>query len=144
MRFTSRTPQFFPSMAWASFFNADSPSGYGYWPFARAAAATGGAYVFYPFSSRKWLDVCPRDDSLVDAMAPELVPVPMLATKLRADPAVRALARATAIVQDATPWTDHSRGIGQGGARGGGGRSWIVDHACKQRGRGRDEPGRSA
>jgi hypothetical protein len=137
-RFESSTPFWFPDWGQQKFFNADSPSGYGSWPLARAAARTGGAYYLYPFKGAPWADVCPRDSSLIDAMAPELLPAPEFA-KLRAgDEALAAMLEAQRIVFEATPWTDGSRGTSQGGAS-----SWCgfdAGGAASPRWRPREKP----
>jgi len=115
-RFGSETPRWFPLWGQQRYFNADTPSAYGSWPLARAAARTDGAYCFYPFPAAPWADKCPRDSSLVDAMAPELVSVSEFASLHAADEALAAMLQAQRIVLDATPWWDGSRGLSRGGA----------------------------
>jgi hypothetical protein len=128
-RFDSSTPLWFPFHGAKKFFNADSPSAYGFWPFARAAAKTGGAYCFYPFPPGGWADVCPRDPSLVDALAPELVAEADFARLRAGDEALAAMLDAQRIVLESTPWTDDAGSMGRGVAS-----SWC----------GFDQPGRPA
>jgi hypothetical protein len=106
LRYVSTTPVWFKMFCGSVPFNDHAPSGYGYWPYARAAARTHGRYLFYPFPPSRWLDVCPRDGALVEDLAPPLVPRARLLDGLRADPVVRVLARASALVFDETPWSD--------------------------------------
>jgi hypothetical protein len=120
-RFRSLTPLWFPSYGQQRFFNADSPSAYGFWPFARAAAKAGGLYCFYPFPPGDWADECPRDASLVDALEPELVPVAEFARLRQGDEALAAMIEAQELVFKTTPWTDGSRGSGTPG----GASSWC-------------------
>lgn len=128
-RFESRTPLWHPFHGQQKFFHADSPSAYGHWPYARAAAKAGGAYYLYPFPPTEWLDVCPRDAGLVDALAPELVPEEEFVRLRAGDEALAAMLEAQSLVFETTPWTDASRGWMQGGAS-----SWC----------GFDAPGRAA
>lgn len=87
-------------------FPTDSPSGYGYWPFARAAARSGGRYVFYPFPPGDFLDVCPSDPRLEHELAPPLDPRARWPARVAADDATRALLEAQRMVFDVTPWAD--------------------------------------
>ena len=105
-RFDSLTPYWFPRYDDACFFNNHAPSGYGYWPFARVAAKTKGRYFFYPFPPSKWLDVCPRDDNLLDRLAPELIHETKYLSRRKGDRAHDAIARAADLVSDDTPWAD--------------------------------------
>jgi hypothetical protein len=110
-RFAAATPRFQRRPE----FNTDCPSGYGWWPYARVAARTGGACLFYPFPSKAWADDCPRYDPLVDALAPETCSREEFERKLAGDPIVAVLARAQAAVFDDTPWDD-AGGRGEAGA----------------------------
>ena len=105
-RFTSGTPVLFPHYHGTLLFASDVPSGFGYWPYARTAAATGGLYLFYPFPAARWYDRCPRDDHLLQRCRPPLLPRAKLAASFAGDAALDALLEATALVTDATPWGD--------------------------------------
>ncbi len=120
LRFHAATPTWFRGIGNARLVNTHCPSAYGHWPFARVAAATGGCYVFYPFPAGRWLDNCPRDPSLVDALAPEFGTRASAVASSRRDPTVRALVRAMDLVIEKTPWSDDSNGFSQGGAE-----SWF-------------------
>ena len=109
-RFTSNTPLWCRRYGGELFFNTDVPSGYGWWPFARAAAATDGEYLFYPFQKVEWLDVCPRDGNVLNALGPELVPRAAWIALRQGDEVLAALIAATRIVEDATPWNSGSHG----------------------------------
>ena len=87
-------------------FPTDSPSGYGYWPFARAAARSGGRYVFYPFPAGEFRDVCPSDPHLLADLTPELVARTRWPARVAADDATRALLEAQRMVLDVTPWDE--------------------------------------
>ena len=85
-------------------FNTACPSGYGWWPYARAAAKTGGSYVLYPPVASNWSDTCPRDPTLLEQLAPELVAESDF-VKLRAsDGALAAMLAAQREVIASTPW----------------------------------------
>ena len=103
-RYTSGTPVLFPTWGGRVLFGNDVPSGFGYWPFARAAALSGGRYVFYPYPASRWLDACPRDPHALNRTAPPLVAPDAWAGELRGDAALDALCRATALVISETPW----------------------------------------
>ncbi len=105
-RYTSGTPVLFPHYHGTVLFVSDVPSGFGYWPYARAAAATGGLYLFYPFPVSTWYDRCPRDPHQLKRLAPPLVPREKMAKAHAGDPALDAVLRATQLVTDATPWSD--------------------------------------
>lgn len=105
-RFDSTTPYWFPRFDGTVFYNNHAPSGYGYWPYARVAAKTGGKYYFYPFPSSRWLDVCPRDVFLLDRLAPELIHETKYLHRLRGDKGFDALAKAANLVSGETPWAD--------------------------------------
>lgn len=109
-RFDSVTARFFPLLGTQLVVNTDCPSGYGVWRLARAAAATGGGYVFYPFPASRWSDACYRDGTLLDALAPALVPRERIAAQARSDRALAAMLAAEDRVRDATPWTDYTKG----------------------------------
>jgi len=105
-RFESSTPAFCEHYGRGVFFNTDCPSGFGYWPFARVAAATGGRYLFYPFPPGRWLDKCTRDLALMNRLAPELGPRSEYLEAKRNDPALDAICDACRQVIEETPWTD--------------------------------------
>ena len=111
-RFGSSLPVWFPMWGDAAPWTTDCPSGHGWWRYVRAAAATGGAFVTYPFprGPSKWMDVCPREDSLVEALAPPLVPKKDSDEAATRDDALAAMLQAQGVVLDVTPWTDHSHG----------------------------------
>lgn len=109
-RFTSSLPTWFPIWGTTLPWTTDCPSGHGWWPFARAAAATGGAFVLYPYAGGRWMDPCLRDDALLDALGPPLGPRAAFASAAKGDPALTAMLRAQEIVLDPTPWTDWSQG----------------------------------
>lgn len=103
-RFDSDMPGAQRPWEFGDLFNTSCPSGYGWWPYARAAAKTGGSYVLYPPIAANWGDGCPRDPTLLDELAPELVPVEQF-VKLRAgDGAVAAMLAAQRLVIGVTPW----------------------------------------
>lgn len=106
LRFVASTPLWFRMVAGNLPFANHAPSGYGVWPFARAAARTKGRYLFYPFPESRWLDRCPADHALLNRLAPELVNRTRYVTLRKGDPARDALGRATALVVDDTPWAD--------------------------------------
>jgi hypothetical protein len=114
-RFNALTPVFCPHYGSHTFFNTDCPSRYGYWPFARAAAATGGRYLFYPFKPVDFLDTCPYDPNLLRALAPEYDSRRQFVSARDGDPALQALCRATRLVIGETPWSDGSSWFGGGG-----------------------------
>lgn len=106
-RFDSLTPWFFDHYGSYTFFHNDVPSRFGYWPFARAAAATGGHYLFYPFPRVDFLDDCPYDPILLAALAPDYDrPAEAVAAARAGDAALDALCRAAKKVLPATPWSD--------------------------------------
>ena len=105
-RFHSKTPYWFPRTASTLLINNHAPSGYGYWPYVRVAAKTGGKYFFYPFPSTRWLDICPYDPGLLDRCSPDLTHRATYFARLKGDAASDAVARATNLVVDGTPWTD--------------------------------------
>ncbi len=109
-RFESFTPYWFRRTDGTLLVNNHAPSGYGYWPFARVAAKTGGRYYFYPFPDTRWLDRCPADGGLLDRLAPDLVNRIAYLSRLQNDPALDAIVRATRLVVDETPWTDDGMG----------------------------------
>jgi hypothetical protein len=88
------------------FFNTDCPSGFGYWPFARAVAITGGRYVFYPFPQVRFLDHCPYDPLLMRRLAPEMSSLPAIVKSKAGDAALAALLSAVRIVIGKTDWSD--------------------------------------
>jgi hypothetical protein len=106
VRFEVTTPTFCRPYGRGIFFNTDCPSGFGYWPFARSASATGGRYFFYPFEPSPWLDVCPRDPMLMSRLAPELVARSKYLQGKRGDIALDAICDACREVIEDTPWTD--------------------------------------
>lgn len=106
LRFESLTPSFCRHYGSGVFFNTDCPSGFGHWPFARVAAATGGKYLFYPFPPGKWLDACPQDQSLMGRLAPELGSKEEYLRAKRNDAALDAICKACREVVEETPWTD--------------------------------------
>jgi len=86
-------------------FNTECPSGYGVWKYARAAAATNGKYLLYPFPKGEgWLDACLFDPAKRKALAPELVSPTEYLQLCAADPVGTALLEAVRIVQPETPW----------------------------------------
>ncbi len=105
LRFTSGTPGTLPRYGGQVVFASDVPSGFGWWPYARAALETGGRYVFYPFPAAPWLDVCPRDDTALLRLAPSLAPEDGAAARIAADPVAAALLVAADHVARETPWT---------------------------------------
>ena len=105
-RFDSETPYWFPSTAGTLLINNHAPSGYGYWPYVRVAGKTEGKYFFYPFPPTRWLDICPFDPGLLDRCSPELVHRATYFARLKHDAASDAVARATNLVVDETPWYD--------------------------------------
>ncbi|MBL9086399.1 MAG: hypothetical protein JNM10_04590, partial [Planctomycetia bacterium] len=107
-RFAAWTPLWFPRMPRTGrlAFPADSPSGYGYWPFARVAARSGGRYAFYPFPPAEFLDVCPADAHLLNELTPCLDARSRWPARVAADDATRALLEAQRMVLDVTPWAD--------------------------------------
>lgn len=105
-RFRSFTPYWFPRTGTSLLINNHAPSGYGYWPYVRVAAKTGGKYAFYPFPPTRWLDICPYDPSLLDRLSPDLVHRAKYFARLKGDAASDAVARATGLVVDGTPWFD--------------------------------------
>lgn len=106
LRFESSTPTFCRHYGQGVFFNTDCPSGFGYWPFARAVAATGGKYLFYPYPPGKWLDPSPHDESLLSRLAPELTSKEDYLRAKRNDVALDAICEACLEVVDQTPWSD--------------------------------------
>lgn len=106
LRYVATTPVWFFMFDAHVPVNDHAPSGYGFWPLARAAAKTGGRYVFYPFPETPWLDVCPADGALLNRLAPELVSRQRYLALRRGDPALDAVGRATSLVLDETPWAD--------------------------------------
>jgi len=109
-RFDSWTPYWFPSTGDTLLINNHAPSGYGYWPYARVASKTGGKYFFYPFPPTRWLDICPYDPGLLDRLSPEMVHRAKYFKRLKGDAAADAVARATNLVVDETPWFDADYG----------------------------------
>jgi hypothetical protein len=105
-RFDATTPTWYPFYGHALFFNTDCPSAFGYWPFARAAARSGGHYLFYPFPAGKWLDRCPYEPALLMRLAPELGPAREFVRRRAGDPALQALCAASRLVVADTPWED--------------------------------------
>lgn len=105
LRYVPTTPVWFPMIGGRVPFNNHAPSGYGIWPYARAAADTGGRYVFYPFPESRWLDACPTSPLIYD-LAPELVSRAAYLDARRGDPALGVLSQASALVLDDTPWAD--------------------------------------
>ena len=103
-RYTSGTPVLFPSWGGRVLFGNDVPSGFGYWPFARVAAESGGRYLFYPYPASRWLDACPRDVHQMNRLVPPLVARGAWPGHLAGDRALGALCRATALVISQTPW----------------------------------------
>jgi hypothetical protein len=109
-RFGSTTPAGFAPLGDVRLWTDDAPSGYGSWPIARSVARSRGKYLFYPLPRTRWLDACPTDASLLDALAPDLVtPARYLAIRGR-DRGLDALCRAAALVVEATPWADSAFG----------------------------------
>lgn len=109
-RFDTTTPTWYPRYGHALFFNTDCPSAFGYWPFARAAAKSGGHYFFYPFPARQWLDKCPYEPALLTRLAPELVAAEEFARLRKGDRALQALCAACRVVVPDTPWADQRGG----------------------------------
>lgn len=105
-RFDSKTPYWFPRTGASLLINNHAPSGYGYWPYVRVAAKTGGKYFFYPFPPTRWLDICPYDPGLLDRLSPDLTHRAKYFARLKGDAAFDAVARATNLVLDETPWAD--------------------------------------
>lgn len=108
LRFAASTPFWFPHVGSGVPFNNHAPSGYGEWSYARAAAKTGGKYVFYPFPESRWLDRCPADAALLNRLAPELVSRQRYLALRKGDTALHAISRASTLVIDDTPWADSS------------------------------------
>ena len=108
-RFAATVPHFYRP-AGIRYFNTDCPSGYGFWPYARVAAATGGIYVFYPRANTGWRDVCIRDDKVVDALAPELIGRREWAARRGQDDLFRLLMRAMALVEPDANWAIEGNG----------------------------------
>jgi len=109
-RFSSGTPALFPHWGGRVLFGNDVPSGYGYWPYARAVAKSGGRYLFYPYPASGWLDVCPRDGAALRRLAPPLVSAAAFPGRFVGDRALDALCRATDEVLARTPWATDGRG----------------------------------
>jgi hypothetical protein len=105
-RFGATTPTWFPTIGWRTPWANHAPSAYGHWPYARAAALTGGRYLFYPFPEGKWLDVCPTAGPQVADLAPELVKRSEFARVGAGDAAWNALDRVARMLLEDTPWTD--------------------------------------
>jgi hypothetical protein len=105
-RFRSTTPTWFPTVGYRTPWCNHAPSAYGHWPFARAAALTGGRYLFYPFPPGTWLDVCPSAAPQIADLAPELVKRSEFARLGAGDPAWDALDRAARSLVEDTPWED--------------------------------------
>lgn len=108
-RFLATTPVWFLREGATRLWSNHAPSGYGHWPLARAAARTGGRYLFYPFPESPWLDPCPRDDTLLARLAPELVDRDRYVRLRAGDPALEAQCQAMARVLSPTPWADGIR-----------------------------------
>ena len=112
-RFLSKTPFWYGFLSFAGerMFHTDTPSGYGYWPYARAAAKSGGKYVFYPFARTNFLDVCPYDPTLLAALAPEIVPAENWLHLYAGDEVTQQVLESEAEVLRKTPWADsHGEG----------------------------------
>lgn len=104
-RFTADTAGWQSPYEQIGLFATACPSGYGWWPYARAAAKTGGGFILYPGSAANWSDRCPRDASFLDAMAPELVSEEQYVKSRASDGVLAAMLAAQKIVLDAAPWT---------------------------------------
>jgi hypothetical protein len=109
-RFDSAMPLYFPRLGDQLVTNTDCPSGYGVWRLARAAAATGGAYVLYPFPRGRWMDGCFRDETLLDALAPPRCSRERFASLAKDDDALALMLTAQSAVLEVTPWTDYTKG----------------------------------
>ncbi|MHC4862023.1 MAG: hypothetical protein ACYTDY_18235, partial [Planctomycetota bacterium] len=105
-RFGSLTPLWRLYYGRFLFFNTDSPSAFGYWPYARAAAKSGGSYLFYPFPPAKFLDKCPYDPQLLRKLAPEMTTRSAFVKAKAGDRAIQALCEASRLVIGKTPWDD--------------------------------------
>jgi hypothetical protein len=105
-RFESSTPIWRVYFGRHILYNTDSPSAFGYWPFVRAAAKSGGSYIFYPFPPAKFHDICPYDPMLLRRLAPETTSRAGFVKAKAGDHAIQALCEASRLVQDATPWSD--------------------------------------
>ncbi len=105
-RYLSATPVWFFRPGAVCLWSNHTPSSWGQWPLARAARASGGRYLFYPFPETPWLDLCPRDDALLARLAPELVPFDRYVRLRAGDPALDAQCRAMALLVKPTPWAD--------------------------------------
>lgn len=73
----------------------DCPSGYGVAAYARVAAATRGAYVFYPAAAGDWLDPCPLNVGLLTELLPRMPSAEDLAKAAGEDPLLREIAETT-------------------------------------------------
>lgn len=112
-RFDAATPRWFPVLTdvpWAN----HAPSFFGHWPYARAAAITGGRYVFYPFPPSEWLDACPADARLLQELAPELVARADFEKVGAGDRAWDAVDRAVGRLVDDTPWARSGSNVAWG------------------------------
>lgn len=134
-RFQSRTPMGQTLCGSYVFFNTDVPSGFGYWPFARAAAITDGGYIFYPFGKSNFLDPCPYDPILMKYLAPEPGSLSEIMKSKAGDPALAALLDASKLVMAKTPWHD-----GPPRAKGWAGLSSVNPPTREDRYRERDKP----
>lgn len=105
-RFRSDTALWFPHYGGTVLLNDHTPSAFGYWPYARSAARTGGRYLGYPFPPAEWLDACPRDAHQLKRLAPELMGRSRILKARANDPALQALSRAEDLVLRGTPWSD--------------------------------------
>lgn len=92
-RFRAYTPRFLPAVQGVRAFNTACPSGYGYWPLARSASAANGIYIFYPRRGPSWLDACPRDESLISRLAPDVESRIAWIGRCTDDPIVELMAR---------------------------------------------------
>lgn len=105
-RFCSTTPIWFDLVGDRYLQTNHAPSGYGYWPFVRACAATSGKYVFYPFPASPWLDRCPADHALLNRLAPEPIPLSRYVKRRKGDFALDAICKAMDELVEVTPWGD--------------------------------------
>lgn len=103
-RFDWATPRFCDRVGSRVVANTDCPSGFGWWPYSRVAAATDGVYVRYPASGSPWLDTCPRDEQLMAVLAPSFGARREWASSRARDPAFGEMLAIVDTVKDRLPW----------------------------------------
>ncbi len=127
MRYVAAPTAFFAHLGEVLTQADHTPSGYGWWPYVRAAAATGGRFVFYPGLRGPRRDRLPREEALVDALAPEPVSRAAWLSARRGDDAVHLLATLAADLEEVTPWESGAAGP----ARAAHGDAWCAYQGVK-------------